>query len=139
MSLPEFNLPDCLVNKEGWGPNPVKDSPVLNEFEGLPYQHFNKCDRIGRIVDWLGVDRYKKSEMRKRPELFERFNFIKFEVIATMSACMARQPPLVLNSTTFTTMRTQTSNWSTPAVPKSRRRRSSANSNSFDSKFKVFH
>lgn len=67
MSLPKFELPECLINNaEGWGPPPVKDNPVLQQFDGLPYQQFNKCDRIGRIVDWLGVDRYKKSEMRER-------------------------------------------------------------------------
>jgi hypothetical protein len=57
-----------VTNEEGWGPSAVKDNPALREFIGLPYQQFNKCDRIGRIVDWLGVDRYKKSEMRKALE-----------------------------------------------------------------------
>uniref|UniRef100_A0A915M7L4 Eukaryotic translation initiation factor 3 subunit p66 n=1 Tax=Meloidogyne javanica TaxID=6303 RepID=A0A915M7L4_MELJA len=65
-SLPLFDLTECLANSDGWGPGPVKESAVLAPFEGLPYQPFNKCDRIGRIVDWLGVDRYKKSEMRDR-------------------------------------------------------------------------
>ena len=63
-NLPSFDLPECLVNTDGWGPGSVKESAVLTPFDGLPYQPFNKCDRIGRIVDWLGVDRYKKSEMR---------------------------------------------------------------------------
>ncbi|KAI3420443.1 hypothetical protein GPALN_003740 [Globodera pallida] len=67
MSLPQFDLPECVSNPTGWGPSAVKDSPALAEFIGLPYQHFNKCDRVGRIVDWLGVDRfYKKGETRDR-------------------------------------------------------------------------
>ncbi|KAL3072606.1 hypothetical protein niasHS_017580 [Heterodera schachtii] len=67
MSLPQFDLPECVSNSNGWGPGSVSDSQVLSEFVGLPYQHFNKCDRIGRIVDWLGVDRFfKKGETRDR-------------------------------------------------------------------------
>lgn len=40
MSLPKFDLPECLSNPDGWGPTgSAKDSSVLKEFEGLPYQH----------------------------------------------------------------------------------------------------
>lgn len=67
MSLPQFELPECLTNEDGWGPQSSnKDNPTLKDFDGLPYQQFNKCDRIGRIVDWLGVERYKKNDLRKQ-------------------------------------------------------------------------
>ncbi|KAI1730261.1 eukaryotic translation initiation factor 3 subunit 7 (eIF-3) domain-containing protein [Ditylenchus destructor] len=65
-SLPAFDLPTFPANPNGWGPNPA-NSKITEEFDGLPFQQFNKCDRIGRIVDWLGVERYyKKGDTRDR-------------------------------------------------------------------------
>lgn len=65
LNLPSFDLPDLVVNSTGWGPTSA-NIQNLQQFEGLPFQIYNKCDRIGRIVDWLGVERfYKKNEIRK--------------------------------------------------------------------------
>uniref|UniRef100_A0A7E5A0D3 Eukaryotic translation initiation factor 3 subunit D n=1 Tax=Panagrellus redivivus TaxID=6233 RepID=A0A7E5A0D3_PANRE len=73
MSLPHFDLPSVRSNVSGWGPTAstvATPSPtaaeiadVIDEFKDLPFQQFNKCDRIGRVVDWLGDSRYyKKAE-----------------------------------------------------------------------------
>ena len=71
-NLPSFNLPDFTANVAGWGPREAStENGILSEFDGLPYQQFNKADRVGRIVDWLGVDRYyKKSDTRKNLVLY---------------------------------------------------------------------
>jgi len=50
----------------GWGPTEsgIIEEPkdgILAEFQGLPFQQYNKCDRVGRVVDWLGGDRYMKK------------------------------------------------------------------------------
>ena len=67
-SLPKFDLPVYVDNPTGWGPSLGNNGGTLDQFKGMPFQLFNKCDRVGRIIDWLGVDRYyKKSETRKRP------------------------------------------------------------------------
>uniref|UniRef100_A0A915ES22 Eukaryotic translation initiation factor 3 subunit p66 n=1 Tax=Ditylenchus dipsaci TaxID=166011 RepID=A0A915ES22_9BILA len=49
------------------GPNPANNK-ITEQFDGVPFQQYNKCDRIGRIVDWLGVERpyYKQKETRDR-------------------------------------------------------------------------
>lgn len=61
-SLPPFQLPELIVNSAGWGPAAASNM-TLKQFDGLPFQLYNKCDRVGRIVDWLGVERfYKKNE-----------------------------------------------------------------------------
>ncbi len=50
----------------GWGPTIIEDGKgVLADFQGLPFQQYNKCDRVGRVVDWLGGDRYKKGDARE--------------------------------------------------------------------------
>lgn len=53
MSLPKFELLSLADNTSGWGPlaNSSSDEPV-------PFQQFNKADRIGRVADWIGVDRF---------------------------------------------------------------------------------
>jgi hypothetical protein len=58
---PNFVLPLIQENKNGWGPPPSDSESPLARFIGMPFQTYNKCDRVGRIVDWLGVDRYKKG------------------------------------------------------------------------------
>ncbi|KAH7693713.1 CBN-EIF-3.D protein, partial [Aphelenchoides avenae] len=66
-SLPKFDLPVYVDNPTGWGPSLGNNGGTLDQFKGMPFQLFNKCDRVGRIIDWLGVDRYyKKSETRDR-------------------------------------------------------------------------
>ncbi|KAI6195853.1 Eukaryotic translation initiation factor 3 subunit D [Aphelenchoides besseyi] len=59
---PIFSLPTIHANPTGWGPAPTDVESPLTRFVGMPFQIYNKCDRVGRIVDWLGVDRYKKTE-----------------------------------------------------------------------------
>jgi len=67
MALPPFNLPHIQENASGWGPSNTGNDGSLDKYQSPVFQLFNKCDRIGRIVDWLGVDRYyKKSETRDR-------------------------------------------------------------------------
>uniref|UniRef100_A0AC34Q1V7 Eukaryotic translation initiation factor 3 subunit D n=1 Tax=Panagrolaimus sp. JU765 TaxID=591449 RepID=A0AC34Q1V7_9BILA len=62
MTLPLFQLPNVQDNSGGWGPSSIGTGP-FNEFKDLPFQQYNKCDRVGRVVDWLGGDRlYKKAE-----------------------------------------------------------------------------
>jgi hypothetical protein len=66
MALPPFNLPHIQENASGWGPSNIGSDGSLDKYQSPVFQLFNKCDRIGRIVDWLGVDRYyKKSETSK--------------------------------------------------------------------------
>lgn len=65
MTLPKLELSNLIVNSTGWGPT-LAHGHVVESYQGLPFQQFNKCDRIGRIVDWLGVERfYKKGDTRK--------------------------------------------------------------------------
>lgn len=60
MSLPTFNLPNIQENSNGWGPSFIANEGLLDK---NIFQQYNKCDRVGRIVDWVGVDRfYKKSD-----------------------------------------------------------------------------
>jgi translation initiation factor 3 subunit D len=81
MSLPVFDLPTVRENSAGWGPtatavtNPSSSAAtaavaaVIDEFKDLPFQQYNKCDRIGRVVDWLGDSRYyKKAESARYNE-----------------------------------------------------------------------
>ena len=54
LSTVKFVGPDIEPNATGWGP-----VGHLEQFQGLPYQSFNKSDRIGKIADWsLQSDRY---------------------------------------------------------------------------------
>lgn len=62
----KFQLPALLQNANGWGPPQPENSEPMKPFVDMPFQLFNKCDRVGRIVDWLGVDRYKKNDTRER-------------------------------------------------------------------------
>ncbi|CAD5228624.1 unnamed protein product [Bursaphelenchus okinawaensis] len=62
----KFTLPKLQENAGGWGPAPLENSDSMKKFVNMPFQLFNKCDRVGRIVDWLGVERYKKSDTRER-------------------------------------------------------------------------
>lgn len=80
MSLPLFDLPTVRENSAGWGPTAAAVTTpsssataavaaVIDEFKDLPFQQYNKCDRIGRVVDWLGDSRYyKKAESARYNE-----------------------------------------------------------------------
>ncbi|KAK0394643.1 hypothetical protein QR680_000853 [Steinernema hermaphroditum] len=63
MALPKIQIDSIAKNNGGWGPTGATKSEL---FEDMPFQQFNKCDRIGRVADWLGVDRFKRSDGRDR-------------------------------------------------------------------------
>lgn len=50
---PRFELPDITGNRTGWGP-----SGTLDRFQNLPYQQFNKTDKIGKVADWIGISQF---------------------------------------------------------------------------------
>uniref|UniRef100_A0A915Q339 Eukaryotic translation initiation factor 3 subunit D n=1 Tax=Setaria digitata TaxID=48799 RepID=A0A915Q339_9BILA len=50
---PLFDLPEVFDNRSGWGP-----VGTLGRFQNLPYQQFNKADKIGKVADWIGVTQY---------------------------------------------------------------------------------
>lgn len=53
--LPKLEILDLLdENNSGWGPS----TPQQIVDSGIPFQQFNKADRIGRVADWIGVDRF---------------------------------------------------------------------------------
>uniref|UniRef100_A0A915D6T5 Eukaryotic translation initiation factor 3 subunit p66 n=1 Tax=Ditylenchus dipsaci TaxID=166011 RepID=A0A915D6T5_9BILA len=59
--LPEFTYSSFVGNPTGWGPT-TNNRVELEKLEGLPYQPYNRCDKIGRIVDWIGG--IKKADNR---------------------------------------------------------------------------
>ncbi|TMS34611.1 hypothetical protein L596_002165 [Steinernema carpocapsae] len=61
MVLPEIEISPLPKNSGGWGPLPDgNDTKKDNLLTSMPFQEFNKCDRVGRAADWLGTDRYYK-------------------------------------------------------------------------------
>lgn len=60
-SRPLFDLPEIFDNRTGWGP-----VGNLDKFKNLPYQQFNKADKIGKVADWIGIsqftDRFRRSD-----------------------------------------------------------------------------
>uniref|UniRef100_A0A914VR58 Eukaryotic translation initiation factor 3 subunit D n=1 Tax=Plectus sambesii TaxID=2011161 RepID=A0A914VR58_9BILA len=56
-----FDLPDVTENSNGWGP-----TGMLDRFRNLPYQQFNKADKVGKVADWIGLDRYQDRYRRDR-------------------------------------------------------------------------
>ena len=46
-SKPRFTLPTACDNPDGWGP-----VFVAQDVTEMPYQSFNKGDRLGRSADW---------------------------------------------------------------------------------------
>lgn len=61
MALAKFDLDDLPAHTAGWGP-----APLVGD-DHVTFQQFNKADRIGRVADWLGVDRFFRRG--------ERYNF----------------------------------------------------------------
>lgn len=57
---PLFDLPEVFDNRGGWGP-----VGMLDKFQNLPYQQFNKADKIGKVADWIGVTQYNDRFRRK--------------------------------------------------------------------------
>lgn len=79
--IPNFDLPLIQENANGWGP-PVSDADSPStRFIGMPFQTFNKCDRVGRIVDWLGIDRYKKERYNERMYGFSPNAGLQFDYV----------------------------------------------------------
>ncbi|CAD6198944.1 unnamed protein product [Caenorhabditis auriculariae] len=54
MTMPKFELIGIEANKNGWGPV----STGASTDSVVPFQQFNKADRIGRVADWIGIDRF---------------------------------------------------------------------------------
>ncbi|MFH4973501.1 hypothetical protein AB6A40_000210 [Gnathostoma spinigerum] len=65
-SLPAFDLPEVLVNPSGWGP-----VGSIDTYRDLPYQQFNKSDKIGKVADWIGLsqfsDRFRRTDRYGNP------------------------------------------------------------------------
>lgn len=49
MPFLKFDAPEIQDNPTGWGP-----SNIPEQFRDMPYQPFNKSDRIGKVADWSG-------------------------------------------------------------------------------------
>lgn len=46
----KFCAPKIQENVDGWGPRCVPE-----QFQTLPFQPFNKADKIGKVADWTGT------------------------------------------------------------------------------------
>jgi hypothetical protein len=78
-NLPTFELPTFTENAAGWGPGSLSSNKaILSEWDGLPYQAFNKADRIGRVVDWIGGDRLYGKKSEQRMSFLCSSNYIRF-------------------------------------------------------------
>ncbi|CAJ0960358.1 unnamed protein product, partial [Mesorhabditis belari] len=64
MALPVFDIEAFADNTVGWGPRTNTDET------NLPFQQFNKADRIGRVADWIGVDRYFRRGERYNERVY---------------------------------------------------------------------
>lgn len=58
---PQFIAPDIQDNPDGWGP-----VGVLEQFKKLPFQPFNKADKIGKVADWTGSLAYQDRRFQTR-------------------------------------------------------------------------
>uniref|UniRef100_A0A0K0FNL1 Eukaryotic translation initiation factor 3 subunit p66 n=1 Tax=Strongyloides venezuelensis TaxID=75913 RepID=A0A0K0FNL1_STRVS len=58
MSLPKLDLLNISENSEGWGPSCEQKHDPMEQFKDLPFQSFNRCEKIGRISDWIGVEKF---------------------------------------------------------------------------------
>uniref|UniRef100_A0A0M3JXP7 Eukaryotic translation initiation factor 3 subunit D n=1 Tax=Anisakis simplex TaxID=6269 RepID=A0A0M3JXP7_ANISI len=58
-SRPLFDLPEVLDNASGWGP-----VGTLVKYQDLPYQQFNKADKIGKVADWIGISQFNERFRR---------------------------------------------------------------------------
>ncbi|CAP27081.1 Protein CBR-EIF-3.D [Caenorhabditis briggsae] len=99
--LPKFELLSLADNTSGWGPLTTSSSSV----EPVPFQQFNKADRIGRVADWIGVDRFfRRGNERYNERVYgsaanagSQFDYIhgmdehNFQLVDT-SKPMARNP-----------------------------------------------
>lgn len=63
---PSFDIPEVFNNRGGWGP-----VGVLDRYQNLPYQQFNKTDKIGKVADWIGImqfsDRFRRADRYGNP------------------------------------------------------------------------
>lgn len=57
---PSFSLLEIAENRNGWGP-----VTGLEKFQSLPYQQFNKADKIGKVADWMGITQFNDRFRRK--------------------------------------------------------------------------
>ena len=131
MALAKFELEELPERSDGWGPgtfvgdehltfqqfNKVSHPLISFLFDesNLPIRSFDmklfQADRIGRVADWLGIDRFFRRG--------ERCVFADFQLVMlfspfssdTTSVCMARLLMLEASSTTSTKWMRTTSNW----------------------------
>ncbi|KHJ80403.1 putative choline dehydrogenase [Oesophagostomum dentatum] len=68
MTLPKFEFCEIAANPNGWGP--LGSPPALDT--SIPFQQYNKADRIGRVADWIGVDRffYRRGNERYNERMY---------------------------------------------------------------------
>ncbi|GMT16915.1 hypothetical protein PFISCL1PPCAC_8212, partial [Pristionchus fissidentatus] len=64
MALAIFDLDDLPAQTAGWGPAPLSGD------DKVTFQQFNKADRIGRVADWLGVDRFFRRGERYNERMY---------------------------------------------------------------------
>ncbi|VDN60024.1 unnamed protein product [Dracunculus medinensis] len=61
-----MSLLEIAENRNGWGP-----VTGLEKFQSLPYQQFNKADKIGKVADWMGItqfnDRFRRGTLYGNP------------------------------------------------------------------------
>ncbi|CDZ98729.1 eukaryotic translation initiation factor 3 subunit 7 [Phaffia rhodozyma] len=61
----DFVLPEIIDNADGsWGPS---GSHLSTGFKDIPYAHYNKADRIERIVEWYDAPAGQASSSSARP------------------------------------------------------------------------
>ncbi len=58
-----FIAPQIQDNPDGWGPV-VGIHP--EQFRNLPFQPFNKADKIGKVADWTGSLAYQDRRMQSK-------------------------------------------------------------------------
>lgn len=69
---PRFIAPKIQENPNGWGP-----SGLPKNFQNLPFQFFNKSDRIGRVADWTGQT--YRDDRRFGSKIFSIFGYCSIE------------------------------------------------------------
>lgn len=48
--MANFSPLEIQENENGWGPCSIPE-----QFQNMPYQPFNKSDKLGKVADWTGL------------------------------------------------------------------------------------
>ena len=95
--LPTLEILDLLeINETGWGPRTPEATDGI--VDGVPFQQYNKADRVGRVADWLGGDRFYR---RGNERYFFFFTLQNVCLVITTSVFTVRLPTLEANSITY--------------------------------------